>query len=169
MHPAKIKVCNFIWHLKMYYICKRCEQSHPVCGSQVRVHLHSYAPSTSVLYCTCLMFSSWSFQIPASTLTTRVRLFVVLPSLSRQTCDWVQLDDQGVGVWVLIGSTIFTYPYHPDLLWGPPSLLSNGFWKLFVAQKETRKRETDIRLGKRPLPEKEERSRKLRMIKFLKT
>jgi hypothetical protein len=26
---------------------------------------------------------------------------------------------------------IFTSPYHSDLLWGPPSLLSNGYRELF--------------------------------------
>jgi hypothetical protein len=35
------------------------------------------------------------------------------------------LDDQGVGVWVLLGARIFTSPSRPGQLWGPPSLLSN--------------------------------------------
>jgi hypothetical protein len=37
------------------------------------------------------------------------------------------LDDQGVGVRVPVGSKIFTSPYHPDRLWGPPNLLTNGY------------------------------------------
>jgi hypothetical protein len=31
----------------------------------------------------------------------------------------------------LLGSRIFTAPYRPDRLWGPPNLLSNGYWGLF--------------------------------------
>jgi hypothetical protein len=41
------------------------------------------------------------------------------------------LDDQGVGVEVPMGARIFTPPYGPDWLWGPLSLLSNGYWGLF--------------------------------------
>jgi hypothetical protein len=33
------------------------------------------------------------------------------------------LDDQGTGVRVPVGSSIFTSPYRPDRLWGPPNLL----------------------------------------------
>jgi hypothetical protein len=36
------------------------------------------------------------------------------------------MDDRGVGVQVPVGSRIFSSPHHPDQLWGPPSLLSNG-------------------------------------------
>jgi hypothetical protein len=38
-----------------------------------------------------------------------------------------RLDDQGVGVRVPVGSRIFFSPSHPDRLWGPPNLLSNGY------------------------------------------
>jgi hypothetical protein len=41
------------------------------------------------------------------------------------------LDDQGVGVRVPVGARIFTSPCHPDRLWGPPSLLSNGYRGFF--------------------------------------
>jgi hypothetical protein len=37
------------------------------------------------------------------------------------------LDDRGVVVHFPIRSRIFTSPYHPDQLWCPPSLLSNGY------------------------------------------
>jgi hypothetical protein len=37
------------------------------------------------------------------------------------------LDDRGIGVRVPIGSRIFSSPQRPDRLWGPPSLLSNGY------------------------------------------
>jgi hypothetical protein len=36
------------------------------------------------------------------------------------------LHDRGLGVRVPVGSRIFSSPRSPDLLWGPPSLLSNG-------------------------------------------
>jgi hypothetical protein len=37
------------------------------------------------------------------------------------------LDDRGVGVRIPVGSRIFGSPRRPDLLWGPPSLLSIGY------------------------------------------
>jgi hypothetical protein len=37
------------------------------------------------------------------------------------------LDDRGVGVRVPVGSRIFSSPQRSDRLWGPPSLLSNGY------------------------------------------
>jgi hypothetical protein len=37
-----------------------------------------------------------------------------------------ELDHQGVGVRVPVGSRMFCSPRRPDQLWGPPSLLSNG-------------------------------------------
>jgi hypothetical protein len=37
------------------------------------------------------------------------------------------LDDRGIRVLVPLGSRIFISPYHPDRLWGPPSLLSNWY------------------------------------------
>jgi hypothetical protein len=37
------------------------------------------------------------------------------------------LDDRGVEVRVLVGSRIFSSSHCPDRLWGPPSLLSNGY------------------------------------------
>jgi hypothetical protein len=42
-----------------------------------------------------------------------------------------RLDDQGVRARVLVGSRIFTSPHCPDQLWGPPKLLSNGYWGAF--------------------------------------
>jgi hypothetical protein len=40
------------------------------------------------------------------------------------------LDNQVVTVQVPIRSSIFSSPCHPDQLWGPPNLLSNGYWGL---------------------------------------
>jgi hypothetical protein len=42
------------------------------------------------------------------------------------------LDDRGVGVRVPVGATIFISPCSPDLLWGPPRLLSNGYRRRFT-------------------------------------
>jgi hypothetical protein len=46
-----------------------------------------------------------------------------------------RLDAQGVGVQVLVGARIFTFPCHPDRLWGPPGLLSSGYWGPFPGGK----------------------------------
>jgi hypothetical protein len=46
-----------------------------------------------------------------------------------------ELDDRQVGVRVPIRSRIFTSPYRPDRLWGPPNLLSNEYHGLFLGSK----------------------------------
>jgi hypothetical protein len=45
------------------------------------------------------------------------------------------LDDRGIGVQIPIGSRIFSSPRLSDRLWGPPNLLSNGYWELFPGDK----------------------------------
>jgi hypothetical protein len=45
------------------------------------------------------------------------------------------LEDRGTGVRVPVGSRIFSSPRHPDRLWGPPSLLSNGYGGSFPGGK----------------------------------
>jgi hypothetical protein len=52
------------------------------------------------------------------------------------------LDDRGIGVRVPVGPRIFTPPYRPDRLWGPPSLLYNGYRALFPGVKR-QEREAD--------------------------
>jgi hypothetical protein len=42
------------------------------------------------------------------------------------------LDEGGVELRFQIGSRIFTSPYRPDRLWGPPNLLSNGYQENFT-------------------------------------
>jgi hypothetical protein len=42
-----------------------------------------------------------------------------------------RLDDRGIEVLVPVGSRIFAPPHRPDQLWCPPSLLSNGYGRLF--------------------------------------
>jgi hypothetical protein len=42
------------------------------------------------------------------------------------------LEDGGVGVWVPVGSRIFSSPRRPDRLCGPPNLLDNGYRGLFL-------------------------------------
>jgi hypothetical protein len=43
-----------------------------------------------------------------------------------------ELDDRGVRVRVPVGSRIFSSPRRPDRLWGPPSLLYNGYRRIFL-------------------------------------
>jgi hypothetical protein len=46
-----------------------------------------------------------------------------------------RLDDWGVGVRVLVGSRFFSSHHHPDQIWRPSNLLSNGYRGLFPGGK----------------------------------
>jgi hypothetical protein len=45
------------------------------------------------------------------------------------------LDGQGVRVRVPVGALFFSSPNHPDRFWGPPSILSRGYWGLSLGAK----------------------------------
>jgi hypothetical protein len=47
---------------------------------------------------------------------------------------WYCGQSTGWIIWVLIsvtGKRLFSFPKHPDQLWGPPNLLFNGYWQFF--------------------------------------
>jgi hypothetical protein len=48
------------------------------------------------------------------------------------------VDDRGVGVWLPVGSRIFSSPCLPDWLWGLPSFLSNAYRRLILRGKAAR-------------------------------
>jgi hypothetical protein len=54
-------------------------------------------------------------------------IVVKIPNVKElRQCSWYSTWLQ-TGVQVLVGSRISTSPYRPDRLWGPPSILSNGY------------------------------------------
>jgi hypothetical protein len=63
-------------------------------------------------------------------------------AVSRGSADGIETaygpDDRGVGVQIPEVLRIFTPPYRPDRLWGPPNLLSNGSEGSFPGDKVAR-------------------------------
>jgi hypothetical protein len=53
------------------------------------------------------------------------------------------LDNRGVRVRVPVGSRTFTSPYHPDQLWGPPNLQTNGYGGAISPGVKQQNREAD--------------------------
>jgi hypothetical protein len=53
------------------------------------------------------------------------------------------LDDRGTGVRVAVDARIFSSPRRPDRFWGPPIILSNGYWGLFPRRVKRPGREAD--------------------------
>jgi hypothetical protein len=60
-----------------------------------------------------------------------LRIILILSPSAVGIAPGYGLDDQGIGVPVPVGSRIFSSPCRPYRLWGPPSLLSNGYRGLF--------------------------------------
>jgi hypothetical protein len=79
-------------------------------------------------YFTCLRFHR---EISLATLASLEETIVRIIACAVGIATGYELDDREVGVRVLVGSRIVPSPSHPDRLWGPPSLLSNGYRDLF--------------------------------------
>jgi hypothetical protein len=68
-----------------------------------------------------------------------IYLFMIWLFMSWDRADGIAtgygMDDRGVGVRVPVGSRIFSSPRRPDLLLGPPNLVSNGYRNSFPGGK----------------------------------
>jgi hypothetical protein len=95
--------------------------STKVLKTQSVSHLH--ADKCELLLCpfcvtSCVVSDSW----PNSLLISRYS-------------DWLRAGRRRVRLRVPVGSRIFSSPRRPDRLWGPPSLLSNGYRGLLAGNK----------------------------------
>jgi hypothetical protein len=76
------------------------------------------------------IYKRWHSQSPiigpsSKSRYTQLRFYILFSLVSIATGYW--LYDRGVGVRVPVGSSIFPSPPCLDRLWGPQSLLSNGY------------------------------------------
>jgi hypothetical protein len=95
------------------------QNSHPTSKSfkENLPFLYSYLKQI----CDGHVFTCHTIVFPATTSSTKSRDSIV------GIVTGSGLDERGVRVRVLVGSS----PHRPDRLWGPPSLLSSGYWGLF--------------------------------------
>jgi hypothetical protein len=95
---------------------------------------HVWRTSTSLFYVyreSIMHFQSGQLVIPAdSSFGIHFRWVQSRFSVVGIVTDY-GLEDRGVWIRVPLGSRIFSSPRHPDRLWGPPSLLCNGYRVLF--------------------------------------
>jgi hypothetical protein len=89
-----------------------------------------YSPVTSAEFKNIWHFTSVP-PVPFMTWYFYIGVFLTFYSIVGIATGY-RLDDGGVGVRVPVGSRIFSSLHRPDWLWGPPSLLFNGYWGLFL-------------------------------------
>jgi hypothetical protein len=70
-----------------------------------------------------IVFISTEFMNIWNTIRSRHRVVIIATGY--------RLDDRGIGVRIPVESRIFSSPRRPDRLWGPPSILPNGYRKFF--------------------------------------
>jgi hypothetical protein len=133
-------------YLAVEHECQRCKHiNKAACGR------YAYSCGAAVLVIAALAFtftlrSDWSASINhgrASPVTQHSTgqmksslkmCYKIFPG-SRDSVVYIAtvygVDDRDVGDRVPVGSSIFSPPRRPDQLWGPPSLMSNGYLGFF--------------------------------------
>jgi hypothetical protein len=104
-----------------------------------------------VLQCaTCFSLKSHHQQYTLTNIFKLLNCVLYMNSLQHNSQNSVisiatgyELDDWEVEVQVVVGSRIFSSPSHPDQLWGPPNLLSNGYCGLFPQRLKLPEREAN--------------------------
>jgi hypothetical protein len=97
---------------------------------------HVYRHNTSLAECLCeqklVSICLWMFPLQHICCGSRVGIVTGYGP-----------DNLRVRVQVPVGSRIFTPPYRSEWLWGPPNLLSIGYWELFRQEKKQQQSEAD--------------------------
>jgi hypothetical protein len=87
-----------------------------------------YSVQENLHQCIYITLTSWT----QDNITSQTDPYFALLQLEVRT--GYGLDDREVGVRVSVGARFFFSPRGPDRLWGPPSLISNGYWWLFTRE-----------------------------------
>jgi hypothetical protein len=121
----------------------KCDQPHFVTKTVVDICTIWQVPGTDPRYGLVVIGKGFRFLLQSSQWRIRYyygiccRSFHILPYFFFRTIHLrsrdrvVGLDDRGVGVWVPVGSRIFSFPHRPNRLCGSANLLSNGYRGLF--------------------------------------
>jgi hypothetical protein len=116
-----------IYHTYTILPFRRCVGYESVVKQPPHKHIHTDLQPTHLWVTLQIQFCQTHYR----TWTKASSRNKLLRRVSERTSGY-GLDVRGVGVRVPIGSRIFSSPRRPDQLWGPPSLLSNGYRWLFL-------------------------------------
>jgi hypothetical protein len=95
---------------------------------QVKYETPHYSLFHQLFLSAISFFLSWNILLSPQPMKGDVTFLII--SATKNTRSW-EVDDRRVGVRVPVGSRIFSLPRRPDRLWGAPSLLSNGYCRVF--------------------------------------
>jgi hypothetical protein len=121
------RISQYLWKLNVHYSFGKSLPMAPILIQINPVHSTQIISLNYILTLSChTRLGLPSVLFPLGFSTSRDSVVVIA------TGYW--LGDRRIGVWVPVGSRIFSSPPRPDRLCGPPNHLSNGYRGLFARE-----------------------------------